>query len=182
VGGSGAIDRSGLFVGQPKIPEDVDKQAAGGRCWWPDWKNPVVWLLVPLRATTARISSPAHFLGDYLAALGKPKLLGAALGWLNGSQLVAMAVLCLTANRMQMRTWPFLDGSRVRMSKPSLRSGRKKIPAALQMADQAMCLVLGGDRYAADAGIERVRERKIDNPQITAEIHLGLRAHIRQFR
>jgi hypothetical protein len=33
------------LLGSPKIPEDVDKQAAVGRRWWPDWKNPVVWLL-----------------------------------------------------------------------------------------------------------------------------------------
>jgi hypothetical protein len=34
-----------FLLGSPKIPEDVDKQAAVGRRWWPDWKNPVVWLL-----------------------------------------------------------------------------------------------------------------------------------------
>ena len=93
----------------PKIPEDVDKQAAGGGRWWPDWKNPVVWLL---GFTFASNNSPyfvtSAFLGDYLATLGKPELLGAALGWLNGSQLLAMAVLFLTANRPQMRAWPFL--------------------------------------------------------------------------
>jgi CP family cyanate transporter-like MFS transporter len=93
----------------PKIPEDVDKKAAGGGRWWPDWKNPVVWLL---GFTFASNNSPyfvtSAFLGDYLATLGKPELLGAALGWLNGSQLVAMAVLFLTANRLQMRSWPFL--------------------------------------------------------------------------
>ena len=93
----------------PKIPEDVDKKAAGGGLWWPDWKNPVVWLL---GFTFASNNSPyfvtSAFLGDYLATLGKPELLGAALGWLNGSQLVAMAVLFLTANRLQMRAWPFL--------------------------------------------------------------------------
>jgi CP family cyanate transporter-like MFS transporter len=48
------------------------------------------------------------FIGDYLATLGKPELLGAALGWLNGSQIFALAVLFLTANRLHMRAWPFL--------------------------------------------------------------------------
>jgi hypothetical protein len=48
------------------------------------------------------------FLGDYLGTIGKPELLGAALGWLNGSQLLAMAGLFLIANRLQMRAWPFL--------------------------------------------------------------------------
>ena len=98
-----------FLLGSPKIPEDVDKQAAVGRRWWPDWKNPVVWLL---GFTFASNNSPyfvtSAFLGDYLATLGKPELLGAALGWLNGSQLVAMAVLFLIANRLQMRAWPFL--------------------------------------------------------------------------
>ena len=98
-----------FLLASPKIPEDVDKQAAGGGRWWPDWKNPVVWLL---GFTFASNNSPyfvtSAFLGDYLATLGKPELLGAALGWLNGSQLVAMAVLFLTANRLQMRAWPFL--------------------------------------------------------------------------
>jgi len=98
-----------FLLASPKIAEDVDKQAAGGGRWWPDWKNPVVWLL---GFTFASNNSPyfvtSAFLGDYLATLGKPELLGAALGWLNGSQLVAMAVLFLTANRLQMRAWPFL--------------------------------------------------------------------------
>jgi hypothetical protein len=31
-----------FLLGSPKIPVDVDKQAAGGRRWWPDWKDPVV--------------------------------------------------------------------------------------------------------------------------------------------
>jgi CP family cyanate transporter-like MFS transporter len=77
--------------------------------WWPDWKNPVVWLL---GFTFACNNSPyfvtSAFLGDYLVTLGKPELLGAALGWLNGSQIVALAVLFLTANRLHMRAWPFL--------------------------------------------------------------------------
>jgi MFS transporter, CP family, cyanate transporter len=97
-----------FLFGTPKIPEDMEKQAAGGR-WWPNWKNPVVWLL---GFTFASNNSPyfvtSAFLGDYLATLGKSELLGAALGWLNGSQLLAMAVLFLIANRLEMRAWPFL--------------------------------------------------------------------------
>jgi nanoRNase/pAp phosphatase (c-di-AMP/oligoRNAs hydrolase) len=41
-----------------------------------------------------------------------------------------------------------------RMSKLSFRSGRKKIPAALQVADQRMGLVLGGH---ADAAMPELR-------------------------
>jgi hypothetical protein len=37
------------------------------------------------------------------------------------------------------------------------------------MADQAMGLVLRRDRDAADAGIERIREREIDDPRFAAK-------------
>jgi len=93
----------------PKNRDGRGVTAAGNGRWWPDWKNPVVWLL---GLTFASNNSPyfvtSAFLGDYLVTLGKPELLGAALGWLNGSQLVALAVLFLTANRLHMRAWPFL--------------------------------------------------------------------------
>ncbi len=39
----------------------------------------------------------------------------------------------------------------------------KEIPAALQMPDQAVRLVLRGDRDAADAGVQRIRQREIDD-------------------
>ena len=69
----------------------------------------MVWLL---GLTFASNNSPyfvtSAFLGDYLVTLGKPELLGSALGWLNGSQIIALAVLFLTANRLHMRAWPFL--------------------------------------------------------------------------
>ena len=87
----------------------IDAAAASNRLWWPDWKDPVVWLL---GFTFASNNSPyfvtSAFLGDYLVTLGKPEMLGSALGWLNGSQIIALAVLVLTANRLHMRAWPFL--------------------------------------------------------------------------
>ena len=50
----------------------------------------------------------------------------------------------------------------------------EEIPAALQMADQTVRLVLGGDADAADAGIERIGERKIDDARLAAEMDRGL--------
>jgi MFS transporter, CP family, cyanate transporter len=98
-----------FFLLSPTMRGDRDAPAANNRLWWPDWKNPVVWLL---GFTFASNNSPyfvtSAFLGDYLVTLGKPELLGSALGWLNGSQIVALAVLVLTANRLHMRAWPFL--------------------------------------------------------------------------
>jgi len=98
-----------FFLFSPKIRHKHDTKAASNGRWWPDWKNPVVWLL---GFTFASNNSPyfvtSAFLGDYLVTLGKPELLGSALGWLNGSQIIALAVLFLTANRLHMRAWPFL--------------------------------------------------------------------------
>ena len=98
-----------FFLLSPRIRESRDALAASGGRRWPDWKNPVVWLL---GFTFASNNSPyfvtSAFIGDYLQSLGKPELLGPALGWLNGSQLFALAVLLMTANRLQLRAWPFL--------------------------------------------------------------------------
>ena len=98
-----------FFLSSPKTRGGHDAAAATNRLWWPDWKDPVVWVL---GFTFASNNSPyfvtSAFLGDYLVTLGKPELLGSALGWLNGSQIVALAVLVLTANRLHMRAWPFL--------------------------------------------------------------------------
>ncbi len=98
-----------FFLASPQTRGGHDAAAASNRLWWPDWKDPVVWLL---GFTFASNNSPyfvtSAFLGDYLVTLGKPELLGSALGWLNGSQIFALAVLVLTANRLHMRAWPFL--------------------------------------------------------------------------
>src|SRR5262249_4686386 len=58
----------------------------------------------------------------------------------------------------------------------------EKVPSALQMTDEAVGFVLGRDADAPNFGIERVRERKIDNPGLASEIARGLRALFRQFK
>jgi hypothetical protein len=45
----------------------------------------------------------------------------------------------------------------------------EEAPAALQVLDQALCLVLGGDADAADAGIDAVRQREVDDAEFAAE-------------
>ncbi|PAV92443.1 hypothetical protein WR25_20465 [Diploscapter pachys] len=59
--------------------------------------------------------------------------------------------------------------------------GAQEVPAALQVADQRMRLVLGRDADAADARIDRVRQREIDDPALAAEIDRGLGARVGQF-
>jgi hypothetical protein len=44
-----------------------------------------------------------------------------------------------------------------------------------------MRLVLRGDGQPADAGVERVRQREVDDAGLAAEIDRGLRPSVRQF-
>ena len=87
-------------------PGSISK--VGGR-WWPDFKDPLVWLLgLAFGSNNSPFFATNAFLGDYLASHGKFDLLGAALGWLNGAQIVAPFVLLFMANRLQRRMWPFI--------------------------------------------------------------------------
>ncbi len=93
-------------------PQRNDRTGAAitaARLWWPDFKNPLIWLLgLTFGSNNSPYFATNAFLGDYLASKGKADLLGPALAWLNGSQIVALVVLLLTANRLQQRAWPFL--------------------------------------------------------------------------
>ena len=93
-------------------PRDADRHAAGtatGGRWWPDWHNPLIWLLgLTLGSNNSAYFSTNAFLGDLLASEGRPHLLGAALGWLNGAQIVSPIILIFMAERMERRAWPFL--------------------------------------------------------------------------
>ena len=87
-------------------PGSVSK--VGGR-WWPDFKDPLVWLLgLTFGTNNSPFFATNAFLGDYLASEGKFSLLGSALGWLNGAQIVAPFVLLFMADRLQRRAWPFV--------------------------------------------------------------------------
>jgi len=82
--------------------------AIGGR-WWPDWSNPLTWLLgLTLGSNNSAFFSTNAFLGEYLASLGKTDLLGPAFAWLNGVQIAAPFILLLMADRFERRAWPFL--------------------------------------------------------------------------
>ncbi len=77
--------------------------------WWPNWKDPLIWLLgIGFGATNTAYFGANAFLPDYLVTLGRPDLTGAALGWLNGAQLFASFGLLWLAGRVQRRAWPYL--------------------------------------------------------------------------
>jgi len=97
-----------FYLLSPKTNSQSVNTAVGGR-WWPDWKNPTVWLLgLTFGSNNSAFFSSNAFLGDFLASNGKPELLGPALAWLNGAQILTPFILLLMADRMQRKAWPFL--------------------------------------------------------------------------
>ncbi len=77
--------------------------------WWPDFKNPVVWLLgLTFGSNNSPYFAISAFLGDYVSSVGRADLLGPSLAWLNGAQIAALVVLFALAGRLQRRIWPFL--------------------------------------------------------------------------
>jgi CP family cyanate transporter-like MFS transporter len=98
-----------FFVLSPKTDKRPGAATAIGGRWWPDWSNPLIWLLgIALGSNNAAYFSTNAFLGDFLGSEGKAQLLGPALGWLNGAQIVTPFILIGMAERMQRRAWPFL--------------------------------------------------------------------------
>jgi MFS transporter, CP family, cyanate transporter len=98
-----------FFLLSPKQGEHTAADSAIGGRWWPEWKSPLVWLLgLTLGSNNSAYFSTNAFLGEFLASEGKAHLLGPALGWLNGAQIVTPFLLLAMAERMQRRAWPFL--------------------------------------------------------------------------
>jgi CP family cyanate transporter-like MFS transporter len=82
---------------------------AGAKLWWPDFKNPLIWLLgLAFGSNNSPYFTTSAFLGDYLTSKGRADLLGPALSWLNGTQIVALVLLLLVSGRLAQRAWPFL--------------------------------------------------------------------------
>jgi MFS transporter, CP family, cyanate transporter len=95
----------------PKSPHASGMSGSGAvrALWWPDWKNPLIWLLgLTFGCNNSPFFSANAFLGDYLASQGQSDVLGSALASLNGAQFVALGLLFVVARRLQRRAWPFL--------------------------------------------------------------------------
>src|SRR6202167_3243924 len=98
-----------FFLLSPKEGKHTAANSAIGGLWWPEWKNPLVWLLgITLGSNNSAYFSTNAFLGEFLASEGKAHLLGAALGCLSGAQIVTPFLLLVMAERMQRCAWPFL--------------------------------------------------------------------------
>ncbi len=98
-----------FLVLPPPTRRQADIAIESGRRWWPDWSNPLTWLLgLTFGSNNALFYGINAFLPDYLASIGRADLTGAALGWMSGSQLIASILLLVTAEHVQRRAWPYL--------------------------------------------------------------------------
>jgi MFS transporter, CP family, cyanate transporter len=93
----------------PAAPGMSSDRGTSLRQWWPDWKNPLIWLLgITFGSNNGMFYGTNGFVPDYLASIDRADLIGPALGWMNGSQVVTSALLLLVAERLQGRVWPFI--------------------------------------------------------------------------
>lgn len=93
----------------PKAEPTTPAQDAMPQQWWPDWKNPVIWLLgLTFGSNNALYYCVNAFLPDYLNSVGRGHLVAAAVGWLNVAQFIASLLLLFAADRLQHRSWPYL--------------------------------------------------------------------------
>jgi MFS transporter, CP family, cyanate transporter len=98
-----------LVLVAPRSPPPAGAERGSAPRWWPDWKDPAVWLLgFAFGGNNALFYGVNAFLPEYLASIGNGELTGAALGLMNGSQLVASTLLLVTAEHVQRRAWPYL--------------------------------------------------------------------------
>ena len=97
-----------LLAPRGATPAAVDLPAE--RRWWPDWKNPLVWLLgLTFGANNSMYFGANAFVPDYLVSHGRADLIGLALASLNGAQLVASLLFLPVAHRLQRwRSLPYL--------------------------------------------------------------------------
>jgi CP family cyanate transporter-like MFS transporter len=101
-----------VFVAMaPRTPSATNSkvEAPGSRLWWPDWKNPLIWMLgFTFGSNNALYYGTNAFLADYLTSRGLHDLVGVSVGALNVAQLVASLILLATADKLQQRAWPYL--------------------------------------------------------------------------
>ena len=80
-----------------------------GHDWWPDWRSKLIWQAgIVLGSVNSVYFCSNAFLPGYLAAAGRPDLVGPALTALNFGQLPASFALLALAGRLERRAWPFV--------------------------------------------------------------------------
>ena len=83
--------------------------AAGGRSWWPNWRDPLIWQLGLLfGCVNCAYFCTNAFLPVHLADAGRPDLISGALTALNFGQLPSSLAMLAIAGRLERRVWPFV--------------------------------------------------------------------------
>ena len=87
---------------------ELGENTTGGRRWWPDWRDPLIWRLgLMLGSITSMYFGSNAFIPDYLRHIGRADLIGPALTSLNLGQLPASLLLLTAAGQIERRTWPY---------------------------------------------------------------------------
>jgi MFS transporter, CP family, cyanate transporter len=98
-----------LAIVGPRPSQATAARAPATTRWWPDWRNPLIWLLgFTFGGNNAAYYGANAFLPDLLAGQGRADLIGPALGALNAAQFAASLVLLVTASRLLRRALPYL--------------------------------------------------------------------------
>jgi CP family cyanate transporter-like MFS transporter len=93
----------------PRAAGESAGPAAMPHRWWPDWSDPLIWVLgLAFGSTNALYFGANAFLPDFLVAQGRQDLVASALTWLNGSQVLTSVTLLWLAGRVHRRAWPYL--------------------------------------------------------------------------
>lgn len=87
----------------------VAAPASGGRSWWPNWRNPLIWQLgIMFGCVNSAYFCTNAFLPGYLTNVGRPDLISGALTALNFGQLPASFIMLAFARQMERKIWPFV--------------------------------------------------------------------------
>jgi CP family cyanate transporter-like MFS transporter len=82
---------------------------SGGRSWWPNWRNPLIWQLgIMFGCVNCAYFCSNAFLPGYLTWAGRPDLISGALTALNFGQLPASFIMMAFARQMERKVWPFV--------------------------------------------------------------------------
>lgn len=91
------------------VPPDARRPGRVRVRWWPDWHDIRTWQLgLMLGGCSALYFGCNAFLPDYLDAIGRPGLVGAALTALNAGQLPASFLIMLVGRHLVGRRRPFI--------------------------------------------------------------------------
>jgi len=78
--------------------------------WWPNWRSNLIWRMgMILGSVTSSYFCTNAFLPSHLIRVGRAELVSPALTALNLGQLPASFLLLVIANKVQRKSWPYVQ-------------------------------------------------------------------------